>query len=75
MAAAGKLLEGVLVKLSSVVHLLARTKTARSILEAIAGGGRDPKVLAALAHGAVKGGSAGVEQALEGMLPVNPAAA
>jgi transposase len=63
-----KLLEGALVKLSSVVHSLARTKTARSILEAIAGGERDPKALAALAHGGVKGGSAAVEQALEGML-------
>jgi transposase len=33
-----KLLEGALVKLSSVVHSLARTKTARGILEAIAVG-------------------------------------
>jgi transposase len=38
-----KLLEGALVKLSSVVSSLAGTKTARDILEAIAGGERDPK--------------------------------
>jgi transposase len=62
-----KLLEGALVKLSSVVHSLAGTKTARDILAAIVAGERDPKVLAALAHGKVKGGRAAVEQALEGM--------
>jgi transposase len=38
-----KLLEGALVKLSSVVHSLARTKTARDILQAIADGERDPR--------------------------------
>ena len=63
-----KLLEGALVKLSSVVHSLARTKTARGILEAIAAGERDPKTLAAMTHGNVKGGSAAVAGALEGML-------
>jgi transposase len=63
-----KLLEGALVKLSSVVHSLARTKTARDILEAIAAGERDPKALAAMTHGNVKGGSAAVEKSLEGML-------
>ena len=62
-----KLLEGALVKLSSAVHSLARTKTARAILEAIAAGERDPKALAALAHGSVKGGRAAVEQSLDGM--------
>ena len=62
-----KLLEGALVKLSSVVSSLARAKTARDILEAIAAGERDPEALAALAHGQVKGGRAAVEQALEGM--------
>jgi transposase len=62
-----KLLEGALVKLSSVVHSLARTKTARVILEAIAGGERDPEALAALAHGGVKGGHAAVRQSLDGM--------
>ena len=61
-----KLLEGALIKLSSVVSRLARVKTARDILEAIAGGQRDPRALAA-SH--VKGGREGVEHALEGMLP------
>jgi transposase len=64
-----KLLEGALVKLSSAVHSLARTKTARVILEAIAGGQRDPRALAALAHDGVKGGRAAVERALDGMTP------
>jgi len=63
-----KLLEGALVKLSSVVHSLARTKTARDILEAIAAGERDPRILAAMTHGNVRGGSTAVEKALEGML-------
>ncbi len=62
-----KLLEGALVKLSSVVHSLAKTKTARDILEAIVAGERDPRVLAALTHGNVTGGRAAVEKALEGM--------
>jgi transposase len=64
-----KLLEGALVKLSSAVHSLAGTKTARDILEAIAGGEGDPRALAALAHGGVKGGRAAVERALDGMTP------
>jgi transposase len=62
-----KLLEGALVKLSSAVHSMARTKTARGILEAIAAGERDPDRLAALAHGGVKGGRAAIVQALDGM--------
>jgi transposase len=62
-----KLLEGALVKLSSVVHSLAGTKTARDILEAIAAGEADPKILAGLAAGQVKGGRAAVAEALEGM--------
>jgi transposase len=62
-----KLLEGALVKLSSVVHSMSRTKTARDILEAIAAGERNPEKLAALAHGGVTGGRAAVRQALEGM--------
>ena len=61
-----KLLEGALVKLSSVVSL-AKKKTARAILKAIAGGERDPRALAALAHPNVKGGRAAVAEALEGM--------
>jgi transposase len=64
-----KLLEGALIKLSSAVHSLAATKTARDILEAVADGQRDPKVLAALASSQVKGGRAAIEQALDGMMP------
>ncbi len=60
-----KLLEGALIKLSSAVSRLA--KTARDILEAIAGGQRDPKALAALAARQIKGGREAVEQALDGM--------
>ena len=55
-----KLLEGALVKLSSALSSLARTKTARTILEAIAGGERDPKAVAALADKRVSGGRAAV---------------
>jgi transposase len=62
-----KLLEGALVKLSSAVHSLAKTNTARVILEALAGGERDPQALAALADYRVKGGRTAVAQALEGM--------
>ena len=62
-----KLLEGMLVKLSSAVHSLAKVQSARAILEAIADGERDPKALAALAHPNVKGGRAAVEEALQGM--------
>jgi transposase len=64
-----KLLEGALVKLSSAVHSLARTQTARDILEALAGGQRDPRALAALASSQVKGGRAAIEEALDGMMP------
>ena len=62
-----KLLEGALVKLSSAVSSLARTKTARDIVEAIAAGERDPKTLAALAASHVKGGRAAIERSLDGM--------
>jgi transposase len=62
-----KLLEGAMVKLSSVVYSLAGTKTARDILETIAGGERDPVVLAALASNRVRAGRAAVERSLEGM--------
>jgi transposase len=62
-----KLLEGALVKLSSAVHSLARTGTARAILEALAGGERDPRALAALADSRVKGGRAAIAETLEGM--------
>ena len=50
-----KLLEGALIKLSSVVSRLARVKTARDILEAIADGQRDPRALADLAAGPGQG--------------------
>jgi len=53
-----KLLEGALVKLSSAVHSMSKTKTARDILEAIAAGERDPETPAALARGGVRGGHA-----------------
>jgi transposase len=49
------------------VHSLAKVHSARAILEAIAGGERDPGTLAALAHPNVKGGRAAVAEALEGM--------
>jgi transposase len=62
-----KLLEGALIKLSPVVSSLAKVQSARAILEAIAGGERDPRTLAALAAAQVKGGRAAIEQSLEGM--------
>jgi transposase len=62
-----KLLEGALVKLSSAVWSLAKSKTARAILEAIADGEHDPKALAALAAAHVKGGRAAIERSLDGM--------
>jgi transposase len=62
-----KLLEGAQVKLSSAVWSLAQSKTARAILEAIAGGESDPAALAALASGRVTGGRAAIARALEGM--------
>lgn len=62
-----KLLEGALIKLSSVVSSLATVKSAHRILEAIAGGETGPQALAALAHGNVKGGRAALEAALDGM--------
>jgi transposase len=62
-----KLLEGALVKLSSAVHSLAGTQSARAILQAIADGETRPGALAGLAHGNVKGGRAAVQASLEGM--------
>lgn len=62
-----KLLEGALVKLSSAVWSLGLSKTARAILEAIAGGESDPLALAALAAPNVRGGRAAIAQALAGM--------
>lgn len=60
-----KLLEGCLIKLSSAVHSLARTKTARIILEAVADGERDTKALAALAMGPAD--RSAIEKSLNGM--------
>jgi transposase len=65
----GKLLEGALVKPSSAVSRMSGAKTARDILEALAGGQRDPTALAALPAGQVKGGREAVERSLDGMLP------
>lgn len=62
-----KLLEGILVKLSSALSSLSRVDSARAILQAIAGGESDPKALAALAHHGVKGGRAAIEDSLAGM--------
>ena len=62
-----KLLEDALAKLSSALSSLARTKTARDILEAVAGGECDPGALAALAAPNVSGGRAAVRESLEGM--------
>jgi transposase len=61
-----KLLEGALVKLSSVVSALAGNKTARRIVEALIGGERDPGKLAALALGSLQGRRRGLAAALEG---------
>jgi transposase len=63
-----KLPGGALIKLSSAGCSMARNKTARAIGEAVVAGERDPKVLAARAHGNIKGGSAVTGQALQGML-------
>ena len=63
-----KLLEGALVKLSSELSSLARVKSARIILEALAGGERDPRALAALALGSLQGRRADLEKSLEGMM-------
>jgi transposase len=62
-----KLLEGALVKLSCELSSLARVKTARLVLEALAGGERDPGALAALALGSLAGRRADLEKSLEGM--------
>ena len=62
-----KLLEGAVVKLSSAVWSLSESKTARRILEAIAGGETRPAALAALASPRVTGGRAAVAAALAGM--------
>ena len=62
-----KLLEGALVKLSSVVSKLAGNKTARAVIEALIDGERDPRRLSGLALTRLRGRRAELEQALEGM--------
>ena len=63
-----KLLEGALVKLSSVLSSLARTKTARLVIEAMIDGERDPRKLAGLALGAARGKRDKIARALDGCL-------
>ena len=63
-----KLLEGALIKLSSQLSSLARVKSARLILDALAAGQRDPQALAALAAPNVKGGRAALAASLDGMM-------
>ena len=62
-----KLLEGALVKLSSVVSSLAGNKTARAVLEAVIGGERDPRALSGLALGSLARRRGDLEKALDGM--------
>jgi transposase len=62
-----KLLEGALVKLSSVVSKLAGNKTARAVIEALISGERDPRALADLALTRLRGRREELRQALEGM--------
>jgi transposase len=61
-----KLLEGALVKVSSVVSSLAGNKTARAVVEALIAGERDPWRLADLALGSLRGKRAQLAAALEG---------
>jgi transposase len=61
-----KLLEGALVKVSSVVSRLAGSKTARAIIEALIAGERDPQALAGLALGPLRGKRRELAAALEG---------
>ena len=61
-----KLLEGALCKLTSVTSI--KTKTARLIIRAIIAGQRDPRALAALAEGSLRGRQGDLAQALTGMI-------
>jgi transposase len=61
-----KLLEGALCKLTSVTSL--QTKTARLIVGAIIAGQRDPRALADLAEGPLRGRRGDLAQALAGMI-------
>ena len=62
-----KLLEGALIKLSSELSSLAKVETSRLILDALAGGERDPKALSALALGALQPRRGDLEAALDVM--------
>jgi transposase len=61
-----KLLEGALIKVSSVASKLT-TVSAQDMIGALIGGERDPKVLAALARGKMQAKRGALEQALDGM--------
>jgi transposase len=61
-----KLLEGALIKVSSVVSKLT-TLSARDMIEAMIAGERDPAALAALARGRMKAKHAALVEALTGM--------
>jgi len=61
-----KLLEGALVKVSSVTSSLAGSKTARKIIEALIDGERDPQALAGLALGRLRGRQRELAAALQG---------
>jgi transposase len=61
-----KLLEGALIKLTSVTSL--QTKTARLIVAAVIAGERDPAVLAGLAEGRLRARRGDLAQALTGMI-------
>jgi len=61
-----KLLEGALVKVSSVTSRLAGNKTARAIIEALIAGERDPQALAGLALGPLRGKRKELAAALAG---------
>ncbi|MGD0560872.1 MAG: IS110 family transposase [Streptosporangiaceae bacterium] len=61
-----KLLEGALVKLTSVTSV--KTKTARLIIRAMIAGQRDPRALAALAEGSLRGRQGDLEASLTGMM-------
>ncbi len=66
LAAAGKLLEGALIKLSSVASTLT-TESARDMIKALIAGQRDPHTLAALARTRIKAKHDDLVQALDGM--------
>ena len=61
-----KLLEGALIKLASVTSV--KTKSARLIIRAIIAGERDPRALADLAEGPLRGKRGDLAQALTGMM-------